>query len=247
MRHPTRGPNLLGIGGKPSAAGRRIDHASAAANGDEAPRVNLPAPTTQTRAKGLAASERRALAPPMPLPWLAILGLAALLSGCPAATDKNTRNERWYDAVVEPLQSEPERALRFHDRIARLKGADLAQALEAARQDFEKDKSGLHRIQLAMILSLPGASFRDDQAAAQLLQPFLRDKVLEDSPLRPLAFLLNGQLAEIRKLDEALQQQSAKTKEEQRKSEALQQKLEALLEMEMKMLEREQTIPTKKK
>jgi hypothetical protein len=102
-------------------------------------------------------------------------------------------------------------------------------------------------MQLAMLLSVPGAVFRDDQAAALLLQPFLMDKNPEDSPLRPLAVLLNSQLGESRKLGEALQQQSAKTKEEQRKSEALQQKLEALLEMELKMLVREQTIPTKKK
>jgi hypothetical protein len=183
----------------------------------------------------------------MPSPWLVVLGLAALLSGCPATTDRNTRDERWYDAVVEPLQDESERALRFHERIVRLKGTELDQELAAARQDFEKERSGLHRIQLAMLLSLPGTSFRDDQAATSLLQPFLRDKELEDSPLRPLGLLLNRQLAEIRKLDEALQQQTTKTKEEQRKSEALQQKLEALLEMEMKLLEREQIIPPKKK
>lgn len=191
-------------------------------------------------------SRSRGFTRPMPL-WLLVLGLAALLSGCPAVTEQNTRNERWYDAVVEPLHSEPERALRFYDRIIKLKGADLAQELAAAKQEFEQEKSGLNRMQLAMILSVPGASFRDDLAATSMLQPFLRDKDLEESPLRPLALLLNGHLAETRKLDEALQQQNAKTKEEQRKSEALQQKLEALLEMEMKLLEREQTIPTKKK
>jgi len=190
---------------------------------------------------------------PMAPPWLAILGLAALLSGCPAVTgqntrsEQNTRDERWYDAVVEPLQSDPERALQFYDRIIRLKGAELSQELATAKQEFEKEKTALNRIQLAMLLSLSGTGFRDDHAAAHLLQPMLRDKELEASSLRPLAVLLNSQLAESRKLDEALQQQTTKTKEEQRKSEALQQKLEALLEMEMKMLEREQTIPTKKK
>lgn len=192
-------------------------------------------------------TKRAANIRPMPSPWLVLLGLAALLSGCPATSDRNTRDERWYDAVVEPLQDESERALRFHERIVRMKGTGLDQELAAARQDFEKERSGLHRIQLAMLLSLPGTSFRDDQAAASLLQSFIRDKELEESALRPLALLLNRQLAEIRKLDEALQQQTTKTKEEQRKSEALQQKLEALLEMEMKMLEREQTIPPKKK
>lgn len=183
----------------------------------------------------------------MPLSWLAILALAALLSGCPAVTEQNARSERWYDTVVESHQSDTERALRFYDRIIQLKGSELAQELATAKQEFEKEKSGLNRIQLVMLLSVPGSAFRDDHAAANLLQPFLKDKNAQASPLRPLAVLLNSQLSESHKQDEALQQQTAKTKEEQRKSDALQQKLEALLEMEMKMLEREQTIPIKKK
>lgn len=183
----------------------------------------------------------------MPPSWIGILALTALLAGCPAVTGQNTRNERWYDTVVEPSPGEPERALRFYARIINLKGAELAQELGSARRDFETEKSGLNRIRLAMLLSLPDATFREDHAASHLLQPLLRDRQLEDSPLRPLALLLNGHLAETRKLEEALQQQTTKTKEEQRKSEALQQKLEAILEMEMKMLEREQTIPIKKK
>jgi hypothetical protein len=171
-----------------------------------------------------------------------------MLSACPATTGKTARpNERWYDAVVEPLQSEPERALRFYDRIIRLKGAELAQELEATRQAHEAQKTELARVQLAMILSLPGTAFRDERAADLLLVPYVKDRSLESSPLRPLALLLHAQLAENRRADEALQQQAAKTRDEQRKAEALQQKLEALLEMEMKMLEREQSIPTKKK
>ena len=183
----------------------------------------------------------------MPSPWIAILVLAALLAGCPATTRQNTRDERWYEAVVEPLQSDTARALGFYDRIIRLKGPDLARELDAARQSYEREKSDLNRVQLAMILSLPGSGFRDEHAAGQLLQPFLRDKTLEASPLRPVALLLNTQVSEIRKLDEALQQQGSKAKEEQRRAEGLQQKLDALLEMEKKLIEREQAIPTKKK
>ena len=54
------------------------------------------------------------------------------------------------------------------------------------------------------------------------------------------------ELLELRRADEALQQQSARLKEEQRRAEALQQKLEAILDMEMKMIEREQNLPKKK-
>jgi hypothetical protein len=183
----------------------------------------------------------------MAAPWPVLILLAALASGCQAPSQPSGSDERWYESVVEPLQSDVSRALGFYDRIIRLKGVDLAREHEVARQSFEREKSELNRLQLAMMLSLPAAGFRDEQAASQLLQPFLRDKNLQESPLRPLALLLNVQIAEVRKLDDALQQQGIKAKEEQRRAEDLQQKLDALLEMEKKLIEREQTLPTKKK
>jgi hypothetical protein len=75
----------------------------------------------------------------------------------------------------------------------------------------------------------------------------LNDKRYENSVLRPLAVMLHLQLTELKRLDEALQQQTAKAREEQRRADALQQKLEAILEMEMKMIEREQAAPPPKR
>ena len=189
-----------------------------------------------------------------------VVVLATLLGGCMAATEPNTRRDPWYQAVVEPLKADDARALHFYDNALKLKGAELARKLESTRQEFEKDKSELNRIQFAMLLSLPGTGFRDDPAALNLVQPFLNDKRHENSPLRPLALMLHSQLSELKRLDEqrselkrleealqqALQQQAAKTKEEQRRADALQQKLEAILEMEMKMIEREQAAPPKR-
>ena len=189
-----------------------------------------------------------------------IVVLATLLGGCMAATEPNTRRDPWYQAVVEPLQADDARALHFYGNVLKLKGAELARKLESTRQEFEKDKSELNRLQLAMLLSLPGTGFRDDPAALNLVQPFLNDKRHENSALRPLALMFHSQLSEIKRLDEqrselkrleealqqALQQQAAKTKEEQRRADALQQKLEAILEMEMKMIEREQAAPPKR-
>ena len=182
-----------------------------------------------------------------------IVVLATLLGGCMAATEPNTRRDPWYQAVVEPLQADDARALHFYGNVLKLKGAELARKLESTRQEFEKDKSELNRLQLAMLLSLPGTGFRDDPAALNLVQPFLNDKRHENSALRPLALMFHSQLSEIKRLDEqrseikrleeALQQQTAKTREEQRRADALQQKLEAIMEMEMKMIEREQAAP----
>ena len=186
--------------------------------------------------------------------WIVVLG--SVLGGCMAATEPHTRRDPWYQAVVEPLQADDARALRFYENALKLKGADLARKLDSTRQEFENDKSELNRLQLAMLLSLPGTGFRDDPAALSLIQPFLNDKHHENSVLRPLALMLHAQLSdlkrvdehlsELKRLEEALQQQTAKTREEQRRADALQQKLEAILEMEMKMIEREQAAPPKR-
>jgi hypothetical protein len=145
-----------------------------------------------------------------------------------------------------PVPSDADRLARFYERLLPMKGGELARELDASREAFEKDKSDLNRLQLALLLSLPGTSFRDDNAALALLSAFVKDKSQEASTVRPLGLWLHAELLEVRRSDEALQQQSAKLKEEQRRSEALQQKLDAILEMEMKMIEREQNLPKKK-
>ncbi len=191
--------------------------------------------------------------------------LAVAIAACTPVNGKTTRPESpWYRTIVEPMQSDPDRIARFYDRLLAMKGNELAGELEIARETFEKDKSELNRLQLALLLSFPGTNFRDDNAALALLGPFMKDKGQEGSPLRPLAIWLHSELLELRRTDEALQQQTsklkdeqrrtdeilqqqtAKLKDEQRRTEALQQKLDAILDMEMKMIEREQTLPKKK-
>ena len=176
--------------------------------------------------------------------WIVVV---VALAACAQVNGKTTRAESpWYRSVVEPLQSDPDRIARFYDRLLAMKGNELAGELESAREAFEKDKSELNRLQLALLLSLPGTGFRDDSTALALLGPFVKDKSREGSALRPLALWMHSALLELRHADEAAQLQTAKLKEEQRRTEALQQKLDAILDMEMKMIEREQNLPKKK-
>jgi ATP-dependent exoDNAse (exonuclease V) alpha subunit len=176
--------------------------------------------------------------------WVA---LAVTVAACTPVDSRTTRPDTpWYRTVVEPMQSDADRIARFYDRLLTMKGNELAGELETIRGSFEKDKSELNRLQLALLLSFPGTNFRDDNAALALLNPIMKDKGREGSTLRPLAVWLHSELLELRRTDEALQQQTAKLKEEQRRAEALQQKLEAILDMEMKMIEREQNLPKKK-
>ena len=173
--------------------------------------------------------------------------VALAVAACTPVNSKPARPDtRWYRSIVEPMQSDPDRIVRYYDRLLTKKGAELASELVIARESYEKDKSELNRLQLALLLSFPGTGFRDDNTALALLNSFIKEKNREGSTLRPLAIWLHSELLELRRTDEALQQQTAKLKEEQRRIEALQQKLDAILDMEMKMIEREQNLPKKK-
>ena len=188
--------------------------------------------------------------------------LSVMVAACAPVDSRSTRPDtHWYRSIVE---SDADRIARFYDRLLQMKGNELAGELETIRRSFESDQSDFNRLQLALLLSFPGSSFRDDNAARALLGPFLKDRGPENSTLRPLAIWLHMELLELRRSDdafqlqavklkeelrrsdEALQQQVAKLKEEQRRTEALQQKLDAILDMEMKMIEREQNLPKKK-
>lgn len=170
------------------------------------------------------------------LTWSSLLVLLIVLSGC--ATD-GTGGRIWLPGA-ESEPADVERMLEYYERVARLKESELAKEYESARNDFEKQQTESNRMQLAILLSLPQAGFRDDTSALGLVQAWTRDRSLAESRLRPLALLLQNHLAESLRVTEALQTQSVRLRDEQRKAEAFQQKLEALLEMEMKMIEREQ-------
>jgi hypothetical protein len=163
------------------------------------------------------------------------------------------------------LANDQDRALSFFARVRKMNAPDIQRERDSARKNFEMDPTELHRFELALVLSVPVSGFRDEIAAIDLLEYFLKT---ERSPLRPLAILLHSDLAERRRLEDALQQLSSKLKDEQKRADSaqqksdglqlrtdalqqriddLQQKLDALLDMEMKMMERDQPTPPKRK
>lgn len=176
--------------------------------------------------------------------WLPLL-LIAILFGC--ETMDSPRTSRPWLAAVNPARSENDRLLDYYRRVTQLKPPDISREYENVKKAFEKQPGDSRRIQLSMLLSLPGTTFRDDTAALALLQSWTRDKRNDDSALRPLAAMMQSYLQDLRRTDDALQTQNSKLRDEQRRAEALQQKLEALLEMEMKMIEREQAAQPKKR
>jgi hypothetical protein len=174
----------------------------------------------------------------------ALAPLLLALAACIPPPQEASRQETSWLPAPPASASDSDRALAFYYYALSLKGGDLAKEYEKNRAAFEKDKSSLNRVRLAVLLSLPSASFRDDAAALSLLQPLFKDGE-NPEPLRPLAALLQSHIHDMKRADDALQAQSGKLRDEQRRAEALQHKLEALLEMEMKMIEREQAVPAK--
>jgi len=164
--------------------------------------------------------------------------IAVAVAACAPAGSRTTRHDApWYRAVVEPEQSDADRVAKFYDRVLTLRATELAGEFDVTRQSFEKDQSELNRLQLALLLSLPGASFRDDNAAIALLYPFTREKDRNSSTLRPLAIWLQSELLELRRTEDIWQQQAAKLKEEQRRTEEILQRQDARLKEEQRRSE----------
>jgi hypothetical protein len=171
--------------------------------------------------------------------------LVAALSGC-ATGDGSGGHSPWLTAV-DAVRSENDRLMDYYSRVVKLKPQDLGREYDNARKEYDQGQSDYRRVRLALLLSLPGTTFRDDAAALALLQGWVKDKRNENSSLRPLASIILSHLQELRRVDDALQSQSSRLRDEQRRADALQQKLEALLEMEMRMIEREQARQPRKR
>ena len=78
---------------------------------------------------------------------IAVAASVALLTGCVSAPGRGTGQQQpWYQSVVEPVQGDTDRALRYYDRLTRLKAAELARELEIAKQIFEKEPSDLNGV-----------------------------------------------------------------------------------------------------
>lgn len=146
--------------------------------------------------------------------------------------------------------------LGYFQRVAVLPPDDLRKEYTAVNAAFQRDKSDLQRLRLVLLLSVPGASFRDDAKLSGLLEtagsrPGNGDA---NSPQRQLALLLqklNGermrQVRDEQKRVELLPRDDAKRVEElntqnkklegqladeKRRSDELQKKLDALLTIE---------------
>lgn len=133
--------------------------------------------------------------------------------------------------------------LEYYQRIRTLGSDELAVEYGAATQALAKQKSDAGRLRLAMLLSLPGAAFRDDGRAAALAEDVASRKNPDNSSLRPLAALVAANASEQRRQEERSQKLGQRLQEEEKRADALQQKLDGLKAIEKNILNREPTKP----
>ena len=151
-----------------------------------------------------------------------VLVACCWLGGCGALRGlENQEPAPWVQAGAPQPGSNAESLLLYFQHVRKLPGAELAKEHDAARQSFARSRADFDRVRLAMVISIPGASFSDDGRAMELLEPVAKNP---NGQLQGLAYLLAVQLQERRRLDANAQ--------------GLQQKLDALKSLERRMIER---------
>lgn len=177
--------------------------------------------------------------------WLGTLGLSLLLAGCAAPSQMGVGTglgaETRFNAFCRCADAAE--LLAYQQRIRAMSGEELAAEYTAASQTLAKQKSDMARLRLAMLLSLPGAAFRDDGRAVALADEVASRRNSDGGGLRPLAALIAANAGEQRRQEERTQKLAQKLQEEEKRADALQQKLDGLKAIEKNLLNREPAKP----
>jgi isochorismate hydrolase len=130
--------------------------------------------------------------------------------------------------VVPPVNEEDQQALALLadlQRYATDNGDDVKRELASANQAFNRTRSDVSRIRLAVLLTLPAAGPPDDARALSLLEPMV-GKGAGTSSLKQIATVVYAQVAE----------RTRSVRDEQKKTAAAQEKLDALRAVERSLL-----------
>ena len=96
--------------------------------------------------------------------WATLISLTA---GCGALTSREPgREAQWLKPGQSFLMSDAESLLLYLEYVRKLSGAELNKEHDGVKQSFARSGSDFSRMQLAMLLSLPTASFRDEGRAS---------------------------------------------------------------------------------
>jgi hypothetical protein len=160
--------------------------------------------------------------------WLLLLTLSAC-----ATTGRSGIGDRyWIKSDEAYVGMDDAVSMLYYANYARnLSAAEREREVERQRIAYSRDKSDLHRLQYALVLSTPEAGANDRKLAQQLLDPMQDGK--HDSGLAALAALLN---AHLNALSQAQQQG---IQQGQKRIDELEKKLDAVKDIERSLLRRE--------
>ena len=105
--------------------------------------------------------------------------------------------------------------LAYYQELLDLPAEELKQEYQSVSLSFARDRSELGRLRLALLMSVPGASWRDDVKLLALLDGAASRKAPPDSPRRQFVVLLQRLVMERQR--------------EQKRADELQQKLDSML------------------
>ncbi len=108
--------------------------------------------------------------------------------------------------------------LAYYQELLDLPAEELKREHQSVSQSFARDRSELGRLRLAMLMSVPGAAWRDDAKLLALLEGAASRKAPPDSPRRQFIVLL--------------QKLAAERLKELKRADELQQKLDSMLTIE---------------
>lgn len=204
----------------------------------------------------------------------AILTLAAallLIAGCaqlnrvpPAVGERNAGAATLGifsrdDSAVEA--EEVQMLMAYFQRMLSVSAEDLRKEFTAASQVFGRDKTESARFKLALLMSIPGTSFRDDARLVALLDGSASRALSPESPRHQLLTLLTRLTGErvrqvaveregLKKLEADLKEAQRRAEEQQQRADALQkradelqQKLDKLLAIDREMRHSPRRIP----
>jgi hypothetical protein len=119
--------------------------------------------------------------------------------------------------------------LGYYQRVAQLAPEEQKRELATAMQGFNRERSPVNRVRLALLYVIPGTGFQDDARAVQLLEPVA---TTGGGAVRQLANLVQAQVSDRMKT--------------QKRADQLKEQMEALRAVEKQLLERGQQATPRK-
>ncbi len=172
---------------------------------------------------------------------LSVLILATLGACTNFPSQFHTANKGWTPSLI--VTSQADELLQYYDFARKLSASELTKEYEKARQNLAQSKVDGNKLRLALLLTLPNTSFKDNATAQTLVNDILKDNKASNPGLHALANLLSASLAEQQEMAQKNKDEqkdlTQKWKDEQKRADGLQEKVDAIKSMEKNLIRRD--------